>query len=152
MTNISRQPTPYKARKSVVSGFTLIELLVVMVIISIIITATLLSMHRLMQNRQAVTVAKQLAQVIPAAQQEAILQLAPFGLKISEHRYQFYRFDIKANSTNGSWHLLKQDRVLANKTLSSKIFLSLKTQAETAEKNQQTPQIIFFTEWRYNRF
>lgn len=128
-------------------GFTLIELLVVVLIISIVVTTALLTMRRFMHDQQVETAAKELATIIPVAQQQAILQPAVIGLKVNTDNYAFYRFIINSKNNTGSWQLIARDRVLTNKILPAKVKLAITMQGRdllTVDKNNQTPQVIFF--------
>jgi general secretion pathway protein H len=127
-------------------GFTLIEILVVIVIISIIITSALFSMHRFMQDRRVETMAKQIAAIIPVAQQQAMLQPAILGLKITASNYEFYRFVINEHNNTGNWQLITRDRILNKQILPAGLAINLTTHGQNllTTQKQTTPQIIFF--------
>lgn len=87
---VGGNPNPTRFKKFG-HGFTLIELLVVIVIISIIATFAVLTIST-NQNKQLESFAKQLANTITLAEQEAMLRPATLGLKITKSSFQFYEY------------------------------------------------------------
>lgn len=96
-----------KANLRQINGFTLLEVIIVLVIISIVTTVALLSLHLLSHARAVTLFANQLKQTLQAAQEEALLRPAVIGLRFSNQGFQFYELILKEKKLQ--WYLLRSD-------------------------------------------
>ncbi len=92
-------------------GFTLIEILVVLVIMSILATVAVLAIGDTARTSKIESIAERLSLVIPAAEQQAILQPAQIGLAFNDQGLGFYQYKINADTQEGYWQVLGGDNV-----------------------------------------
>lgn len=126
-------------------GFTLIELLVVIIIIAVATTFVMLSIGNHDQQRRIQNLAEQLTQVIPVAQQTAVLQSTVLGLQLTQQRYQWVRYHVAANNQTGSWQVITDNAVLNPHSLPSDIHLQIQVLQEQTrlDKNVSSkPQLL----------
>ncbi len=87
--------------QSKTAGFTLIEVLIVIVIISIVASITMLSIH-FNRNKQIESLAQNIAGLITLAEEEAMLRPGVLGLAFTTDHYQLYSYD----ENNHRWQSL----------------------------------------------
>lgn len=107
------------------SGFTLIELLVVILIISIVTTATLLTLS-VNQDKQIESIGNQLTNLLLFAEEEAILRGKTFRLTWTAHSYKIEEYHVEKKSWEDSSEKLFQSHALPHS-----IQLELKTPVTT---------------------
>jgi len=117
-------------------GFTLIEILIVMIIISIVSSIAVLSIHS-NPAKQYETLSKQLVNLIQLAEQEAMLRPATIGIKFNENDFQFYQFDAEKNR----WFPI-QKGVLKLHRLPSNTHITVKIHDEAVAMSDQMQLII----------
>jgi general secretion pathway protein H len=81
-----------KLMQSKTAGFTLVEVLIVIVIISIVASITMLSIH-FNHNKQIESLAQNIAGLITLAEEEAMLRPCVLGLAFTTDHYQLYSYD-----------------------------------------------------------
>lgn len=123
-------------QKTRARGFTLIELLIVILIISIVTSFAVLSIH-FNQNKQLESLSNQIVNTLQLAQEEALLRQTTLGLEITSSTYQFFEFH-EAEETENAWRPVAASP-LARHQLPDTIQLSLHLQNPTEEEH---PKII----------
>jgi general secretion pathway protein H len=124
-----------KPRKHI-HGFTLIEILIVIVIISVISTVAMLSIH-FNRNKQLETLANTLANLITLAEEEAMLRPAVLGLVFTPHSYQFYIYQ----ENNHTWQPLP-NRVFRATAIPDDTQITLKIHGQNIPTDGQHQLII----------
>src|SRR4051812_704300 len=102
-------------------GFTLIEILIVMVIISIVATTAMLTIH-FNQRKQVEDFSEQLSDLISLAENNAMMHSVPYGIALSNHAIQFYVW----NENKKTWeiapsHVFHEKKLLDNMRIVLKI-------------------------------
>lgn len=87
----------------------MLEVLIVLVIISIVTTIAVLSLHLLDGGRNVAEVADEFVQSFKLAEQEALLRPAVLGLRFTKNGYDFYQFDSRGKKN--PWKTLSPDRL-----------------------------------------
>ena len=125
-------------------GFTLIELLVVIVIIGIIATIATFYFGDRIQQARTDALAKELAMILPLAEEEAMLRPAQIGLVLTQQRYAFVEF----NPNNQSWTSLTDAKAFSGRAIPDSIELDLQVNGNSIHLSStatQSPQIIFYS-------
>lgn len=118
-------------------GFTLIEILIVMIIISIVASVAVLSIGR-NQNKRIEYMARQIANAITLAEQQAILQPAVLGFSLNTQAYQFYRFEEKTQQ----WQPLS-DSILGKHMIPADILVKISVTTKPAsDPASSKPQLV----------
>lgn len=94
-------------------GFTLIEILVVLVIVGIIVTATLLSLGTLGDDRNLQTEARRLSTLLQMATDDASIQGRDFGIEVMTASYRFVEYDPLLNQ----WFEVTDDELMRERKL-----------------------------------
>ncbi|MFN8604462.1 MAG: type II secretion system minor pseudopilin GspH [Candidatus Binatia bacterium] len=103
------------------SGFTLLEVLVVVVIIGIITSVAVISVHVLGGDHEMQQEADRLAALLGQAREDAMLHGRDLGLRIDGNGYDFLRYDSRLER----WQLVADDLVLRERTLPDGLVLDL---------------------------
>jgi general secretion pathway protein H len=129
------------------SGFTLLELLVVVVIIGIISSMAVVSIHVLGGDHEMDQEAARLAAVLGQAREEAMLQGRDLGLRLDAQGYDFLRNDTRTER----WIAVSDDPLLRERAMPDGVSLELqlesrdvqlKARAAQTEGQALTPQIV----------
>jgi general secretion pathway protein H len=129
------------------SGFTLLEVLVVVVIIGIISSMAVVSIHVLGGDHEMDQEAARLAAVLGQAREEAMLQGRDLGLRLDTRGYDFLRYDTRTER----WVAISDDPLLRERTLPDGLGLqfklesrdvSLKPRATPSEGLAPSPQVV----------
>lgn len=117
-------------------GFTLLEILVVIMIVSIISTFALLAFGDFGKGRQVIVAAEQFAEYIELIQQQAILEMATFGIRCNQQTYQAVRLDQQGhwNTIEKTHHVFKPQHFPAATQITWQGILT----------SANTPQIIIY--------
>jgi general secretion pathway protein H len=118
---------------------TLIEILIVMVIISIVAGVAVVTITQ-NQHRDFTLLAKQLANTVALAEEEAMLKPATLGLAFTPDTFQFYRFERDPKTKKNSWQPIEAGP-LKLKHLPPKTTLTIKVLDKTIPKDGK-PHII----------
>lgn len=116
------------------SGYTLIEILIVMVIMSIVATTAVLSIHR-HQTRHIKALADEITNLINLGEEEALLRPAVLALTFSAQTFQFVKYDTDTHS----WQPLTQTSLNVHR-LPGDVEISLKINGKLVPPN--SPQLI----------
>lgn len=120
-------------------GFTLIEVVVVMIIISIVAGIAMITIHS-NTRKQYETLAKQLANAISLAEQEAMLRPLTIGLAVGSQSVQFYQVERDSKTDKNRWVPMNESPFRAHAfPVNTKV--TLKIQDETVPANGE-PKII----------
>jgi general secretion pathway protein H len=129
------------------SGFTLLEVLVVVVIIGIITSMAVISVHVLGGDHEMQQEAERLQAILTQAREDAALQSRDLGLRLDETSFEFLEYDGRTER----WRTVLGDPLLRERTLPAGLRLRLRLedrdaqlkprQAET-ERDPIFPQII----------
>ncbi len=100
-----------------VQGFTLIEILIVIVIISIVSSIAMLTIH-FNYNKQLETFTQNLARLITLSEEEALVRSTTIGLAFTSHTFQFYEYNENTHTWQNLTHKIFQPHpILANTQL-----------------------------------
>jgi general secretion pathway protein H len=124
------------------AGFTLIEILVVLFIISIVSTVALLSINR-NTNKEIETYAKQIAQMLALAQEQAMVQSNVVGLMVKSQTLTFTSLHMGDAKQKNTWQPL-QESVLGTQKVPSDLQLKVGG-GNASDGNSANPQIIIST-------
>jgi len=140
MGKLFRASKEYYARHH--DGYTLIEVLIVMLIISIVGVASLLTIS-VNKNSRLETYAKQLANLITLAEQQAMLQPAVLGITIQKQSLEFFEFQPAVDAKHKSAWLPLTDSVLGTHIIPKNIEVRLKI-SDNPEDEAVTkdPQVV----------
>lgn len=127
-------------------AFTLIELLVVLVIVAIILLVGVLSLSGFGLGAKLKGTAHQLQEVMTVASQQAILQPAILGMKITDKGYRFYRLAATGAYGKTQWSPLRDDQLSRPKAFADHVIVQVKTNSFKSDDpdDAQSPQIIFY--------
>lgn len=95
------------------SGFTLFELLIVIVILGIVASFALLATGDFGRSRRIEASVSQFVQLVQMAEQQAILESSVLAIGLTSQGYQFYRYEVGLNGTQGQWQALPPNSLLA---------------------------------------
>ncbi|MDF1655597.1 MAG: type II secretion system minor pseudopilin GspH [Coxiellaceae bacterium] len=128
-------------------AFTLIELLVVLVIVAIILLVGVLSLSGFNLGAKLKETAQQLKQVMTIASQQAILQPAVLGMKITDKGYRFYRLASTGAYGKTQWTALRDDQISRPKAFAAHVVVQVKTNTFKSDDpdDAQAPQIVFYS-------
>lgn len=129
-----------------VAGYTLIEVLIVILIISIVTTATLMTISR-NENRDIEMFAKEITQMVSLAEEQAMLEPNVLGISLASHSVQFASLGKDTETKKPVW-LPLNDHVLNRAVIPGNIQISLEVAGKVVELNgvsKSIPQIIFST-------
>ena len=98
------------------------------------------------RSRRIAGVAQTLAIIIPAAEEQAILQPAVLGMRVQNDRYSFYRFLIDTEKHVGFWQPIN-DHLFGLKILPADVELIVEKtkpaeQETTGQANNAQPDIV----------
>ncbi len=120
-------------------GFTLIEVLIVMVIISIVASVAVITLHT-NQRKTYETLANELVNAILLAEEEAMLRPAVVGLGFTSNTFQFFTVQRDAKTNQNKWMPIQKPALKAH-PLPANTQIILKIHGETVAINGQ-PQLI----------
>jgi general secretion pathway protein H len=125
-------------------GFTLIEILVVMVIISVVGGIALLSIHH-NENTRYDRLARELANRLTLAQEQAMLQPTILGLTLDETHFQFYEYRRDTKTNKDHWEPIESPE-LGSHPLPDDIKLTVKVRNKVLPTgNYGAPALIIST-------
>ena len=132
-------------RKSKLSAFTLLEVMIVIVIMAIIVTVAVVTFSGFNQKRKFSTSATDVKALVTTLQNQAILTPAIYGLRLSSHGYQVYRYNINTIKNTGVWQQITKGPLV--NTINIPEETTLKLVSVNGKKSTNTakgkPQIIF---------
>jgi general secretion pathway protein H len=146
-TGISSRRSALAAACRRASGFTLLEVLVVIVIIGILTSIAVVSIHVLGGDHEMDQEVARLAAVLGQAREEAILQGRDLGLRLDEYGYDFLRYDSRLER----WTIISDDPLLRARGLPEGVSLTLRlesrdvtlpSRAEPREGESPRPQVV----------
>ncbi len=111
------------------SGFTLLELLVVIVIIGIITSMAVVSVHVLGGDHEMEQEAARLNAVLNQAREDAMLQGQDVGFRLDDKGYDFLRYD----THNDTWALVTDDPLLRERLLPAGLVAGLRLESRELE-------------------
>lgn len=116
---------PKKFTRNAPGGFTLIEVLVVLVIVAIITMTTVLAFGDFGRGREEKIRVETFTRVMQAAQSQAILKPATYGLMITTKGYAFYQWVFAKN--HGKWLPLGHDDISQPQAFKNFFMIRMKT-------------------------
>ena len=129
------------------SGFTLLEVLVVIVIIGIITSMAVLSVHVLGGDHEMQQEAERLQAILTQVREDAMLQSRDIGLRLAPTGFDFLEYDSK----NERWREIPDDTMLRPRTLPEGLHLALRLEDRAVqlkppqpatEQNPLQPQVV----------
>lgn len=123
-------------------GFTLIEILVVLVIIGITVGFAMLAFGDFGAERSVLFAAEQLVHDIKTAQQQAILEIGTYGIRVNQHSYQVFRFDSE------HWQQFRSKKLYQIHLLPKNVTLEFQPKIDS----EGNPQIVINESGEMNRF
>jgi general secretion pathway protein H len=129
------------------SGFTLLEVLVVIVIIGILTSMAVVSIHVLGGDHEMDQEAARLSAVLNQAREDATLLGQDVGLRVDARGYDFLRYDARSER----WVLVTDDPLLRERTLPEGLFIALRMESrdvklrarsEPTETAPLAPQVV----------
>jgi len=130
-----------------VSGFTLLELLVVVVIIGIVTSMAVISVHVLGGDHEMDQEAARLRAVLIQVREDAMLQGQDVGLRIDARGYDFLRYDTR----NERWLIVSDDPLLRERVLPDGLVAALRMETRDVKlpvraaptgTEQYKPQVV----------
>lgn len=122
-------------------AFTLIEVLVVLIIISIITSVAVLSIHLGGVEQRLDNDALQLKLLLKLANDQAILEATQIGLMMDHNQYRFVRYSYQQNSDNNPWQDIGSGPLATRYRIGSDIRITL----TPTSQDDGSPQIIFYS-------
>jgi general secretion pathway protein H len=117
------------------SGFTLLEVLVVVVIIGVITSMAVLSVHVLGGDHEMQQQAERLQAILTQAREDAMLESRDLGLRVDATGFDFLQYDTK----NERWHVIDSDPLLRPRALPEGLHVSLRLEDRDVQlKARQT--------------
>jgi general secretion pathway protein H len=129
------------------SGFTLLEVLVVVVIIGIIASMAVVSIHVLGGDHEMDQEAARLGAVLTQARDDAMLEGQDVGLRVDERGYDFLRYDTR----DERWLIVDDDPLLRERALPDGLVASLRldsrdvklaARSEASDTAPLSPQVV----------
>jgi general secretion pathway protein H len=130
-----------------ISGFTLLELLVVVVIIGIVTSMAVISVHVLGGDHEMDQEASRLRAVLMQVREDAMLQGQDVGLRIDARGYDFLRYDTR----NERWLIVSDDPLLRERVLPDGLVAALTIESRDVKlpvraaptgTDQYAPQVV----------
>jgi general secretion pathway protein H len=117
------------------SGFTLLEVLVVVVIIGIITSMAVISVHVLGGDHEMQQESERLQAILLQAREDAMLQGRDIGLRLDESGYEFLDYD----NRTGLWRGVVDDPLLRPRVLPAGLRLALRLEDREVKLKPRQP-------------
>jgi general secretion pathway protein H len=123
------------------SGFTLIEILIVMIIISIVSTVAMLSIHtNRLKNYELL--AEGIIGQLNLAEEEAVLRPNIMGFSVFKNHWEFYLYQTDPTTKKNFWQKITTG-ALRPHTFDTATQITIQ-RADTAKVPEDSPQILLF--------
>lgn len=132
MTRPNDKDVEYRAHSKVIplqKGFTLVEILVVIVIISIVASFAVLTIH-FNPNKRLENFSKQLVNTFLLAEQEALVRSTTLAFVLHKNTYEFYEYAPPKNPDKSPWRTFGNN-ILGPHAIPGGVQLTLKIEDKT---------------------
>jgi general secretion pathway protein H len=139
-TGTSNNAVPRLAAARRTSGFTLLEVLVVVVIIGILTSMAVISVHVLGGDHEMQQEAERLQAILLQTREDAVMQSRDIGMRLDETGYEFLQYD----GRTGTWVAIENDPLLRPRNLPDGLRLGLRLEPMQAatDRDPISPQIV----------
>jgi general secretion pathway protein H len=118
------------------SGFTLLEVLVVVIIIGVITSMAMLSIHVLGGDHEMQQEAERLQAILTQAREDAMLESRDIGMRVDAAGFDFLYYEGKT----GRWHVVDADPMLRPRELPEGLRLALRLEDKDVQLKNRQPE------------